>query len=335
MIPHAERGDYFGINTAGMSGIFFHEYEMRSETPLNARSERRVFQGALLRIGDGFACLHPWPELGDLPLREQVACLREGESTPLIARAKRCADLDGLARRERRSLFHELPIPESHALVSGKDSVGKAVDAGFEVFKVKCGDETLREQDRVNEIARQLTGEAPRLRLDFNESLREESFEAFWWGLPEETRKKIEFVEDPFPYASASWERVARKCHVSLAVDRGTGAARGGYAYAVIKPAVDDVESALRRAVAAGCGVVFTSYMDHPVGQIYAAYEAAIVRKKEGERVGVCGLVTQGLFSPDAFLERVVSEGPRLRAPEGTGLGFDDLLESLPWKRLN
>ena len=34
------------------------------------------------------------------------------------------------------------------------------------------------------------------------------------------------------------------------------------------------------------------------------------------------------------FSERLGQVGPKFRSPGGTGLGFDDLLEKLPWKRL-
>jgi len=44
-----------------------------------------------------------------------------------------------------------------------------------------------------------------------------------------------------------------------------------------------------------------------------------------------CGLMTHVLYEPDAFFERVERDGARLLPPRGTGLGFDDLLERLPW----
>jgi O-succinylbenzoate synthase len=75
--------------------------------------------------------------------------------------------------------------------------------------------------------------------------------------------------------------------------------------------------------------IVVTSYMDHAIGQMFAAQFAAA----HGV-TNVCGLFTHVLYEPDPFFERVRAEGPRLLAPEGTGIGFDDLLESLPWKTL-
>jgi len=34
------------------------------------------------------------------------------------------------------------------------------------------------------------------------------------------------------------------------------------------------------------------------------------------------------------FIERIEADGARLLPPRGTGIGFDDLLERLPWKSL-
>jgi len=47
-----------------------------------------------------------------------------------------------------------------------------------------------------------------------------------------------------------------------------------------------------------------------------------------------CGLLTHALYENDSFIERMRSAGPLLIAPAGTGIGFDDLIERLPWERL-
>ncbi len=316
-----------------MSAIYYHEYCLRSRVPLNAQSDRREFYGVLLRIGDGFACLHPWPELGDAPLAEQLECLREARPTRLIARAYRCAGLDALARREGRSLFAGLKIPESHALIPG-GGVEEAMEEGFATVKLKCGERIGEEGERVAEIAARGEKRGLRLRLDFNESLREEGFRELMESLPEAAKAQIEFVEDPAPYDGAVWERMGKESGLALALDRQAGEGTTGYQYLVIKPALDDVEALLAGAKAGGIRVVITSYMDHPLGQIYAAYEAARAGAESDVALETCGLLTHRLFEPDAFVEQIVSEGPRLRAPGGTGLGFDDLLESLSWKKL-
>ena len=85
----------------------------------------------------------------------------------------------------------------------------------------------------------------------------------------------------------------------------------------VVKPAVEDVPQV-------DLPIIITSYMDHPIGQLHAAYVAATHTPNV-----TCGLVTHVLFEPDAFIERMRIDDARLVPPD-----FTDLLEALPWKRL-
>jgi O-succinylbenzoate synthase len=100
----------------------------------------------------------------------------------------------------------------------------------------------------------------------------------------------------------------------------------------VVKPARRDW-----RTVAAAhpqSPLVLTSAMDHALGQMFAAYEAAVALA-EGQALDFCGLCTEHLFEKDEFFERVNSNGGFLEADRsGGGLGFGEVLEALPWRRL-
>ena len=120
-----------------------------------------------------------------------------------------------------------------------------------------------------------------------------------------------------------------------MAVDREVEDACGGYGVAVIKPAVNELEPILERASDEGKRVVITSYMDHPVGQSFAACEAAKAYRSFPNVVDTCGLITHGLFEPDEFSAALGEPGPDFNPPCGTGLGFDELLKALPWKHLS
>jgi O-succinylbenzoic acid--CoA ligase len=133
----------------------------------------------------------------------------------------------------------------------------------------------------------------------------------------------VDFIEDPEPYVATRWREIREELGIPLALDRLEGVDAGGYDIRVLKPALETCE---RRAVP----VVFTSYMDHPLGQMFAAWEASRYQGVQCE----AGLLTHMLFEPDAFTEAVRSAGPQLLAPPGTGLGFDALLEALDWRIL-
>ncbi|HEX6098893.1 MAG TPA: enolase C-terminal domain-like protein [Thermoanaerobaculia bacterium] len=249
-----------------------------------------VREGALLRVDGGFADVHPWPTLGDAPLDEQLALLAEGRTTPLTRASLRCAAIDGEARRRGVSLFEGLTIPLSHW--PGADPPPE-----FDTVKLKG----------VPEVPPDV-----RLRVDFNARLTAEEFLRVAATLP---RERVDFIEDPCPYDEEVWRELRARTGLRLALDRFDGAAD----VLVHKPA-------LQTEWPSHPDVVVTSYMDHAIGQFFAAYVAAT-----HETNPRCGLMTHVLYEPDAFFERVQRDGARLLPPRGTGLGFDDLLERLPW----
>ena len=297
----------------------------------NSLSARTVLDGFLIRCGDGFGCVHPWPELGDPDIDELLAMLRDGRSHRLLKRAMDCAAQDGAARRSGRSLFcrggFQPPgmvdgggagspryIPRSHATITGDADFPALAAAGFTTVKLK----TRGTDPGIVERVRAAAEARLRVRIDCNgtgiAALRELRPWAEW----------VDFIEDPEPYAAARWREIYGELGLPLALDRLDGADSGGYEVRVLKPALETCE-------ARGAPVVFTTCMDHPLGQMFAAWEASRYAGGQLE----AGLLTHHLFEPDGFIEAVRSEGPELLAPGGTGLGFDALLEALPWERLS
>jgi O-succinylbenzoate synthase len=278
--------------------IWVHRYSLTPRRRLSGIATAGPREGALLRIGDGFADLHPWPELGDLPLDVQLSMLSRAETTAQSAASLYFAQMDGEARAKGVSLFEELTIPESHW-------PGNDPPDGFDTVKIK---EVVRVPDHV------------RIRIDFNATLTPAEFLDIVETLPEE---RIDFIEDPCPYDEQTWAHLRDVTGLRLALDRAVTPAGRSYDVLVHKPAlrVEWPEE--------DCEIVVTSYMDHPIGQFGAAYVAA-----SHETSARCGLMTHVLYEPDAFIERIERDGARLLPPKGTGIGFDDLLEHLPWKRL-
>lgn len=278
-----------------MAEIWYWPYELIPRRRLSAIATSGPRCGALIRVDDGFADIHPWPELGDAPLDEQLALLRRSETTNLTAASLRFAAIDAAARRTVKSVFEGRVIPPSHW-------PGADPPTGFDTVKLKSID---RIPDNV------------RLRIDFNATLTPDEFVRIADTLP---RERIDFIEDPCPYDAATWRSLRERTGLRLALDRGTGAE--DVDVLVVKPAVQEIPRT-------SAEIVVTSYMDHPLGQWCAAYTAA-----SAGITNTCGLVTHVLYEPDPFIERMRIDGARLVPPSGTGFGFDDLLEALPWRRI-
>jgi len=280
--------------------IWVSRYRLVPRRRLNAVAAPGARAGALLRLRDddgaeGFADLHPWPELGDVELEQQLAMLARGEFTEQSRASVELARVDARARAQGLSLFEGLTIPQSHW-------PGNDPPEGFDTVKIKG---VMPVPDGV------------RIRIDFNATLSAEEFVEIARTLP---RERIDFIEDPCPYDPQTWQRLRERTGLRLALDRGTG--DGGYDVLVHKPALS--------AQWPGAGeIVVTSYMDHAIGQFGAAYVAAAHRIE-----GRCGLMTHVLYEPDAFIDRIERDGARLLPPKGTGIGFDDLLEKQSWTTL-
>ena len=313
---------------------WFSPYTLVPRAELNARSGSRPRNGALLRIGSGFADLHPWPELGDLPLEAHLASIAAGRPTSLARRSLDCAAADGQARELGVSLFEGLPIPPSHYPAGA----GELPDfrflerAGFDRVKMKAGADAGADLARLTAAAPSLLGTPIRLRIDFNSSLTLAELGEMLAAMTPQLLARIDFLEDPVPPEAATWNEIRRRWGVRLAADREK-LDPSSWDIAVIKPAWEPAGAAAS-ALEMGKPLVFTSAMDHPIGQLWAAWNAAVAQKDHPGRVLACGLLSHGVYEANEFSDRLEAEGAVLLPPDRTGLGFDDLLEALEWKRL-
>lgn len=317
--------------------IYVHDYLLRSGVALNSASHRRTFPGALIRVGSGFGCVHPWPEFGDVPVEEQLRLLAEGITTPVTAMALRCAEIDGAAREAGVSLFDDLEIPQSHYSWSfaqaTEPQIQRVISEDWPALKAK-GYANYGETRRFLELcARAGEKSGLKLRVDFNGCLDARGFSQFIEFMPLRTYKQLDLIEDPFPYDASLWKEAQQRWDVKLALDKGWRDGTEGFSSVVVKPARRDWRVVAERHPQHS--LMLTSAMDHALGQMFAAYEAAMAKEEIGERVGLCGLCTQHLFEGDGFFERVQSPGGRLQPDfDGGGLGFGEVLERLPWRRL-
>jgi len=321
-----------------------HTYKLR---PKAGGPER---EGALLRadfgaFGRGYADVHPWVELGDASLADELEALRKGRSLPLGARALTLAFSDAQARIRGVSLFRDLDIPESHYSFpwGGLNAEALAevlLGRDFQRVKIKVGRDLGREVPFLADLARLLQGSRVKFRLDANGIFDEFRLETVLRELGEEFLDRVDYWEDPIPFESEVWERFSGDFEQHFALDRPLGkllarsADLRGADVLVLKPSCYDPSPWVERAHGDLKRLVFTSSLDHPLGVVAAAWEAARAWAAHPLLVDAAGLLSFEAYEPDAFSVALRTEGSRLIAPQGTGFGFDRQLEALAWRDL-
>ncbi|MBA3958054.1 MAG: hypothetical protein H0X51_06645 [Parachlamydiaceae bacterium] len=293
-------------------------------------------EGALLRVKFtdgtiGFADCHPWVSLGDLPISDQLECLKQGLPTQLGFRSLEFARLDAQARKREISLFSGLSIPTSHLLIPNLQGlclkeVERFLEDGITCFKVKLGKDLEYQLPILVEFLKCAERHAFKVRLDFNCNLTLKQFEGFcdainpWCG-------QIDFYEDPIPFDAAEWSKLKGRGVVACDLHSEKALGVDAAALLVVKPAVQSLDlfgDASKK-------LVVTSYLDHPLGQLCAAYVAA---KVQGNRLHGCGLLTHLVYEATEFSEQLGHANGCLKVSEGTGFGFDELLSKQPWQKV-
>lgn len=319
--------------------IAYSEYELTGVVPIEGKNVHLTRKGALLRLDFksdycGYADCHPWTELGDAPLQDQLRLLKQGKITPLLSRSIAFASEDACARNKKVSLFEGLTVPDSHFFISNilqwdSNHIEDALKEGFCYFKIKLGRNLAQELPKLIELLQ--ISQKFKVRLDFNLKLTESEYQAFcekiapWKG-------RIDFFEDPFIFEKDAWERFQNNGY-NLACDLNSEQALANPQSAsvvVLKPAVQD-DSPFLNNLRPSQKLVITSYLDHPIGQLAAAYTAAKARAKVPAQVSVCGLLSHRAYKPNPFSEQLAQQGPEFVIPAGTGCGLDDLLKKQRW----
>ncbi len=270
--------------------IFIHRYEL-----IRKNKPNQIQKGCLIKITDqdgqmGVADICPWPIFGDLNIDQEL--LQKG---PLFQRALELANKDLQARKNKIHLISDIQI-KNHILVSDyKDFDFKSV-AGLYV-KIK-GDKNFSELAHILNHVSNI-----QIRLDFNFCLTESEFRKFIDLLSTETLKKIDVVEDPFPFDLKAWSILNQK--IRLALDWNPQ--NHQWKNLICKPVRQLTDSFL----------YMTSVMDHPVG---VAHGISMAQKYPDF---IHGFLTNDLYKDCGFVESA-----------GYGIGFDKQLSELIWEPL-
>ncbi len=323
--------------------IQIYPYTLTPRSAPNSRSLATPRQGCLLRadfpdIGLGYADCFPWPELGDAPLEAQLESLKTGHLTPITERSIFFAHQDAQARGKGVSLFEGLTIPPNHLLVTQLESLEEAeviaaAKADFQLIKAKVGKNPDQEIKIIKNLDPLLKALGLKWRLDFNSYLNLETMHAFLNGINQAV-DQIDFLEDPIPFDLQAWENLSKTWNVRLALDRieprdFPKIEQAQVDVLVIKPASQNPEQICALAQKIGASVVFTSSMDHPLGQICAAWSAAQAAQKGNILVEPAGLLSQHAYANHPWMNSIQSVGPRFIAPTEPGFGLGEALKAL------
>lgn len=314
--------------------IEYHRYQLKFKDNFGIIGQGSTREGALLRVTFedglmGYCDCHPWSELGDLPLSTQLELLTHPDKTPLLNCSLKFARIDAKARRDQRSVFEGFTIPPSHQLVSLNDSLQRFVAEGITHFKLKVGTDSQNEISVLSSWVDRFPN--IKFRLDFNERFNRKLFLGYWDSIPLATRQSIDFVEDPYPFNPKEWSEDQSTLQTNFAADRS---AKNALQYPesaqviIHKPAVEEPPKWIHE----NTKLVITTYLDHPFGQMCAAYAAAKLKVHFPKQVDFCGLLSHKCYQENPFIEAVNSNGPHLLPSVGTGFGFNSLLEGLVWQ---
>lgn len=291
--------------------------------------------GALLQVrfeddGVGYADVHPWPELGDATLETTLDSLRSHSPTPLAARALTLARQDAVARTEARSLFDGLLVPKSHATITNVADLSprrwtELEALGFDTVKCKVTPETLA---TFVEVASALPSNV-RFRLDANARFSAHQVSKLLRAI-ERFPGRIDFIEDPTPQGD-QWARLDDSGRVTWASD---WVPSPDPEVVVLKANAREPLQAMQQSEWFPDRWVVTSALDHPVGQAFAAWEAARAQARYGDWVDTCGLATHLVYQRNPFSDRLLIREARLVVAPGRGIGFDDLWPELRWTSL-
>ncbi len=300
-------------------------------------------QTALLKIifeddKIGFANLHPNPERLGTTLEQELKSLAEGKLSQQARQSLMLAHMDAEARAAGKSLWEGLEIPSCHYLVTefsekSLHEVEAALKKGFRKFKIKTGRDLPEEIRLLNLLASSVPPKS--LRPDFNQALSMEQLQEFVRGASPTLIAALDFVEDPTEHTPAVWYEFSRV--IPWAWDQHSERIRPGdkgFRAVVVKPALQDIDLMWPVLKNFDVQIAFTSYMDHPVGQMGAAFIAAKFYQQHPEKRTECGLMSQTIFEPTIYSECLKTDGPQLLPPQGIGIGFGDLLEKENWKPL-
>lgn len=315
-----------------MKLMFKIEY---SPYKLKYKNLNKFREGALLKFDFdglvGYADCHPWEELGDVKLKDQLSLLKQNKITPLIANSIKYAFLDAKGRAINYNFFKNLKIPKSHFLINHIDLLNEKLlltlqDEKFSHIKIKLGNNLSLELEKLQKYSHF----SFIWRFDFNSKIDSVKYCQFIHEI--KAFLNIDLSEDPFTFENETWKSVENLTNISLALDRNLSDNLNHNFILVIKPAIDPLESLIENIHEKR--FYLTTYLDHPLGQSVAAYFAGIFYSHFPNNILTCGLLTHKIYEENPYSIEITTKTNEFSHAKGNGFGFDELLKKEKWQRL-
>lgn len=323
--------------------ISFAPYEIHSPHDLNAR-ETNFRRGFLLQVVfadgiSGYCDFHIFDSSDTEPvfyLKKKVMSKGQNLSRRLLRLARRDAE----ARFAHRSLLSSQVKLPSHLLIQDLTALRFSEletiwEMGFRHLKIKLGRGPGLEQGFLLRLRSYLKDYPFQLRFDFNAINTPESWEEWHHWLLLQMEDNIDFVEDPLPWDEAIWKQSKIPLALDLEYERAVqeGSQLDFLRYLVVKPALldslEDEERAIRLCHQHKEKILVTHMMDHPLGQMSAALWAV-----ENQITSIGGYLNGSLRDTLGFYQEMPKIGPFWSPAPGRGLGFDESLKKIIWKKL-
>ncbi len=335
-----------------IQNIEIAEYFLKPKYILNSKLKSSNHKkGFLLKInfketGEGFSDCFSWQELGDLSLNDQILNLKNKVYNNHLKKSISFSYIDSLYRSKKQNIFSGLFIPKNHFTCTdvhllARHFIEQLKEQGFLKIKIKCGLNLRNEAQIIKNISPVLNKLNMKLRLDFNNSC---DFEKIYCFLNEiqASLNLIDFLEDPVLFSEKEWHHIKTNFpNINLALDRiefdqikNNFINSSSFDYLILKPAIqffsdNNFDHNMSKQI------LFTSYMDHPLGQLSALYESSLFYSKNKQNINECGLLTHTLYENNCYSETFsVIDTKLIPSNEGFGFGFDKLLSKEHWRRL-
>ena len=304
-----------------LSDLFFAIYENSDNS-----------QGALLRAKhEGqwvYSCLHLWPKRGDITLTQALDEIRKQNIKSSVTNIAYDRLLNSLSAQIFTSKTRQF-LP-SHLQITQTDisKLSQINELGFKVLKIKIS----KDQDYWQVVEAHQQTPYFRWRLDFNLSSSPKNLEKLLKNTSEDFLDSVDFMEDPFADVS-QWENISQTFKIRLAADFAkqdfTDASKlNGADLLILKPSREKIVDWIEFAHQNMKRVVFTNYLQHPLGQIFDFAEALHWHTRHPLLFEDCGFAT---FSQ---LESMPFERQNNSLAILPPFNFEKLLETLSWQKL-